>query len=110
MMLLFLFTPGMKEILEGAGMTPPKVYVLFAASILFLIASIGLFKFKEAARKIIIIYALWSVVQSLYYYFIGFSAMPFISLPNLLSLLLIGFEVMIAIYYFRKDVKAYINA
>jgi hypothetical protein len=112
MMILFLFTPGMREMLEGAGLTLPKAYVLFSTSVLFLIASIGLFKFKDAARKLIIIYMLWSFVQSLYYYFLGFSAIPFMSLPNLeaIILMVLVLELLIAIYFFRKDVKAYINA
>lgn len=110
MMILLLFTPGMREMLEGAGLTLPKAYVLFSTSVLFLIASIGLFKFKDAARKLIIFYMLWSFVQSLYYYFLGFSAIPFMSLPNLEAITLMVLELLIAIYFFRKDVKAYINA
>ena len=110
MLLLLLFTPGMKEILEGAGLTHAKLYILFATSVLFLIASIGLFKFKEAARIMIIIYSLWSLVESLYYYFLGFSSTPFISFANLLEIILFIIYVMIAVYFSKKDVRAYINA
>jgi hypothetical protein len=95
---------------EAQGQTSFMTVIGLVQNIALLIASIWIFKLKEIGRIVIIVCTLWSLIQTVYYYLPVITVIPFLSFSSLLTISLCIVNILILVYFVRRDVKAYISA
>jgi hypothetical protein len=109
-LLLMSSIPPTKAMFEAQGQTSFMTVIGLVQNIALLIASIWIFKLKEIGRIVIIVCTLWSLIQTVYYYLPVITVIPFLSFSSLLTISLCIVNILILVYFVRRDVKAYISA
>ncbi len=109
-LLLMTSIPSTKAMFEAQGQTSLLTVVGLVQNVALLIASIWIFKLKEIGRIVIIVCTLWSLLQTVYYYMPVIKEIPFLSFSSLLTISLCVVNILILIYFMRREVKTYIVA
>jgi hypothetical protein len=109
-LILMSYIPSTKAMFEAQGQTSLLTLIGLIQNAALLIASIWIFKLKEVGRILIIACTLWSLLQTVYYYMPVVTVIPLLSFSSLLTISLCIVNVLILIYFMRRDVKAYVVA
>jgi hypothetical protein len=107
LLLKFAFSIVNKEIFNIQGYAF-LVYLEMIPSLILLIAGIWLFKLKNFGRLLILVCVTWDLLTSIYTYVQFFSETPFLSYVNLSIVSFVILDVLILLYFLRRDVKEYI--
>ena len=110
LVLLMSTMPQMKAMFEAQGDTSFSDVIWLIQSLTLIIAGVWILKLKEIGRISILICTIYSVVTTIYYYLPVASAFPILSLPTLVVISLSLVNVLIFVYFMRRDVKAFIIA